>query len=69
MRKIIGGSKERVGRLQSKMGLQRIAESSGKMEDWKERNNGTRFAINGSVWGKSLSDRDYSDRRRNQNRK
>eukprot|EP00957_Ditylum_brightwellii_P129294 9862902-Ditylum_brightwellii.AAC.1 len=39
------------------------------MEDWKERNNGTQCAIDGSGWGNSLSDREYADRRRNQNRK
>eukprot|EP00957_Ditylum_brightwellii_P072440 5505100-Ditylum_brightwellii.AAC.1 len=51
------------------MGLHRIVEFSGKMEDWKERNNGTQCAINGSGWGKSLSDREYVDKRRNQHRK
>eukprot|EP00957_Ditylum_brightwellii_P084589 6432096-Ditylum_brightwellii.AAC.1 len=39
------------------------------MEDWKERNNITQCAINGSEWGKSLSDREYADRRRKKNRK
>eukprot|EP00957_Ditylum_brightwellii_P061465 4665334-Ditylum_brightwellii.AAC.1 len=51
------------------MRLHRIAEFSGEMEDWKERNNGTQCVIDGSGWGRSLSDREYSDRRRNQNKK
>eukprot|EP00957_Ditylum_brightwellii_P190821 14526979-Ditylum_brightwellii.AAC.1 len=51
------------------MGLQRIAEFSGKMEDWNERNNGTQCVINGSGWRKSLSGREYAEKRRNQHRK
>eukprot|EP00957_Ditylum_brightwellii_P117086 8931041-Ditylum_brightwellii.AAC.1 len=39
------------------------------MEDWREKNNGTRCAFDGSGCGIILKAREYTDRRRNQNRK
>eukprot|EP00957_Ditylum_brightwellii_P111319 8489579-Ditylum_brightwellii.AAC.1 len=51
------------------MGSQRRVEFSRKMEDWQERNNGTRCAFDGSGCGTILSETEYADRRRNQIRK
>eukprot|EP00957_Ditylum_brightwellii_P064739 4913087-Ditylum_brightwellii.AAC.1 len=51
------------------MGSQRMAEFSGMMEDWQERNDSMWCAFNGSGCGIILSEREYVDRRRNQNRK
>eukprot|EP00957_Ditylum_brightwellii_P122727 9359428-Ditylum_brightwellii.AAC.1 len=51
------------------MGSQRMAEFSKKMGDGQERDNGTWRTFDGSGYGKILSDREFADRRRNQNKK
>eukprot|EP00957_Ditylum_brightwellii_P050513 3831415-Ditylum_brightwellii.AAC.1 len=69
MRNIVGRNEERIGQLGSKWGSQRIVDFSEKGEDWHKEKDGTWCALDGSGDGRIPSDRGYTDRRKNQNRK
>eukprot|EP00957_Ditylum_brightwellii_P200647 15295812-Ditylum_brightwellii.AAC.1 len=68
MGNIIGRSDVRSGPSGLKLELQRIVDFNGKVEDWQKWKNRTQCAFNGSGFERILSDREYANRMRNQNR-
>jgi hypothetical protein len=68
MGNIIGRSDVRSGPSGLKLESQRIVDFSGKVEDWQKWKNCTQCTFDGSGYERVLSDREYADRMRNQNR-
>eukprot|EP00957_Ditylum_brightwellii_P026283 1988096-Ditylum_brightwellii.AAC.1 len=69
MRSIVGRNEERISQLGSKWELQRIVDFRKRGEDWYKGKDDTQCALDGSGNGRIPSDRGYTDRRRNQNKK
>ena len=68
MGNIIGRSEIRSGPSGLKLESQRIVDFNGRVEDWQKWKNRTQCAFDGSGYERILSDREYANRMRNQNR-
>eukprot|EP00957_Ditylum_brightwellii_P007939 601420-Ditylum_brightwellii.AAC.1 len=68
MGNIIGQSDIRSGPSGLKLESQRIMDFNGKVEDWQKWTNCTQCAFDGSGYERILSNQEYANRMRNQNR-
>eukprot|EP00957_Ditylum_brightwellii_P063986 4854104-Ditylum_brightwellii.AAC.1 len=68
MGNIIGRSDVRSGPYGLQLEFQRIVDVSGKVENWQKWKNRTQCAFDGSGYERILSNQEYADRMRNQNR-